>query len=48
VNASCESGQRLKRLKTTMGSDWKKLAWIWVWRHIGLGLAQRRLGIDGD
>jgi hypothetical protein len=37
-----------------MGSYWKKLAWIWVWRHVGLGLAHirlglapRRLGVDG-
>jgi hypothetical protein len=22
-----------------MGSYWKKLAWIWVWRHVRLGLA---------
>jgi hypothetical protein len=29
----------LKRLKTAMGSYWKKLVWIWVWRHVGLGLA---------
>jgi hypothetical protein len=45
----------LKRLKTAMGSYWKNLAWIgfgatsaWVWRHVGLGLAPRRLGIDGN
>ena len=38
-----------------MGGYWKKLAWIWVWRHVRLGLAPlplgvapRRLGIDGD
>jgi len=37
----------LKRLKTAMGSYWKKLEWIWVWRHVGLGLAPRRFGIDG-
>jgi hypothetical protein len=35
----------LKRLKTTMGSYWKKLAWIWVWRHVGLGLALCSLGV---
>jgi hypothetical protein len=29
----------LKRLKMAIISSWKKLAWIWVWRHIGLGLA---------
>ena len=29
--------QPLKRLKTAMGSYWKKLAWIWVWRHVPLG-----------
>jgi hypothetical protein len=29
----------LKRLKTAMGGYWKKLAWIWVWRHSRLGLA---------
>jgi hypothetical protein len=34
----------LKRLKTAMGSYWKKLAWIWVWRHVGLGLAPRPFG----
>ena len=28
-----------------MGSYWKKLAWIWVWRHVRLGLAPRRLGV---
>src|SRR5271155_565526 len=32
------AAKRLKRLKTAMGSYWKKLAWIWVWRHVGLGL----------
>jgi hypothetical protein len=38
-----------------MGSYWKNLAWIgfgatsaWIWRHVGLGLAPRRLGIDGN
>jgi hypothetical protein len=40
-----EAAKPLKRLKTAMGSYWKKLAWIWVWRHVGLGLAPRRLGI---
>ena len=35
----------LKRLKTAMGSYWKKLAWIWVWRHVGLGLAPRPFGV---
>jgi hypothetical protein len=30
-----------------MGGYWKKLAWIWVWRHVGLCLAPRPLGIDG-
>jgi hypothetical protein len=34
----------LKSLKTAMGSYWKKLTWIWVWRHSRLGLAPRRLG----
>jgi hypothetical protein len=34
----------LKTLKTAMGSYWKKLAWIWVWRHSRLGLAPYRLG----
>ena len=46
----------LKRLKTAMGAYWKKLAWIWIWRHVALGLrrhvgsglAPRRLGIDGN
>jgi hypothetical protein len=38
----------LKRLGTAMGRYWKKLAWIWVWRHSSLGLAPRPLGIDGD
>jgi hypothetical protein len=42
------AAKRLKRLKTAMGGCWKKLAWIWVWRHSRLGLAPRRLGIDGD
>jgi hypothetical protein len=35
----------LKRLKKAMGSYWKKLAWIWVWRHVRLGLAPRPLGV---
>jgi hypothetical protein len=34
----------LKKLKTAMGGYWKKLAWIWVWRHSRLGLAPRPLG----
>ena len=45
----------MKRLKTAMGGYWKKLAWIWVWRrirlgwrHVDLGLAPRRFGIDGS
>jgi hypothetical protein len=38
----------LKKLKTAMGGYWKKLAWIWVWRHVRLGLAPRRLGVDGS
>jgi hypothetical protein len=37
----------LKRLKTAMGGYWKKLAWIWVWRHVRLGLAPRPFGIGG-
>ena len=41
------AAKRLKRLKTAMGGSWKKLAWIWVRRHVRLGLAPRRLGIDG-
>jgi|HubBroStandDraft_1064217.scaffolds.fasta_scaffold17694_4 hypothetical protein len=41
------AAKSLKRLKTAMGGYWKKLAWIWVWRHVGLGLAPRRLGLDG-
>ena len=46
ANASCETGgKRLKRLKTAMGSYWKKLAWIWVWRHVGLGLAPCPFGV---
>jgi len=39
------AAKRMKRLKTAMGSYWKKLAWIWLWRHVGLGLAPRRLGV---
>jgi hypothetical protein len=35
----------LKKLKTAMGGYWKKLAWIWVWRHVRLGLAPRPLGV---
>jgi hypothetical protein len=27
-----------------MGNSWKKLAWIWVWRRVGLGLAPCRCG----
>jgi hypothetical protein len=34
----------LKRLKIAMSNSWKKLAWIWVWRHVGLGLAPRPFG----
>ena len=48
LNASCESARAaksLKRLKTAMGSYWKKLAWIWVWRHSRLGLAPLPLGV---
>ena len=39
------AAKRLKRLKTAMGSYWKKLAWIWVWRHVRLGLAPRPFGV---
>ena len=39
------AAKRLKRLKTAMGSYWKNLAWIWVWRHVGLGLAPRPFGV---
>jgi putative membrane protein len=28
-----------------MGGYWKNLAWIWVWRHVRLGLAPRPLGV---
>jgi hypothetical protein len=28
-----------------MGAYWKKLGWIWVWRHVRLGLAPRPLGV---
>ena len=35
----------LKTFKTAMGISWKKLAWIWGWRHVRLGLAPRRLGV---
>jgi hypothetical protein len=31
-----------------MGSSWKKLAWIWVWRHSRLGLAPRPFGVGAD
>jgi hypothetical protein len=31
------AAKRLKRLKTAMGGYWKKLAWIWVWRHSAWG-----------
>jgi hypothetical protein len=41
------AAKRLKRLKMAMGSYWKKLAWIWVWRRVGLGLAPLRFGL-GD
>ena len=34
----------LKKLKTAMGSYWKKLAWIWVGHHVRLGLAPLPLG----
>jgi hypothetical protein len=44
-NAPCESAKLLKRLKTAMGGYWKKLAWIWVWRHSRLGLAPRPYGV---
>jgi hypothetical protein len=43
----------LKRIKTAIGSYWKELTWIWVLRHVGLGLAPlplgacARFGIDG-
>ena len=39
-----EAAKPLKRLKTAIGSYWKKLAWIWVWRHVCLGLAPHPLG----
>ena len=47
------ASKRLKRLKTAMGSYWKKLAWIWVWRtsawvwrrSVGVGAAP--VCIDG-
>ena len=35
----------LKRLKTAMASYSEKLAWIWGWRHVRLGLEPRELGI---
>ena len=41
------AAKRLKRFKTAMGGYWKKLAWIWVWRHVRLGSAPCRLGIGG-
>jgi len=39
--------QASEKAQNGNGSYWKKLAWIWVWRHVRLGLAPRRLGIDG-
>jgi hypothetical protein len=42
---TARAAKPLKRLKTAMGSYWKKLAWIWVWRHVGLGLAPRPFGV---
>jgi hypothetical protein len=40
ANAGCLmplaiAAKPLKRRKTAMGSHWKKLAWIWVWRYVG-------------
>jgi hypothetical protein len=34
-----ETHKSLKRLKTAMSGSCQKLAWIWVWRHVGLGPA---------
>src|SRR5580658_2988635 len=39
------AAKSLKTLKTAMGGYWKKLAWIWVWRHVRLGLAPRPFGV---
>ena len=43
--AHCHAAKPLKTFKTTMGSSCQKLAWIWVWRHVCLGLAPRSLGV---
>jgi hypothetical protein len=43
-----EAAKPLKRLKTAMGSYWKKLAWVWVSRHAGLGLAPHPPGVGAD
>jgi hypothetical protein len=48
ADASCESARAaklLKRLKMAMEGYWKKLAWIWVRRHVRLGLARRPFGV---
>jgi hypothetical protein len=44
--ALARAAKPLKRVKTAMGSYWKKLAWIWVWRHSRLGSALHPLGLD--
>jgi len=38
----------LKTIKTAMGNSCKELAWIWGWRHIGLGSAPRPLGLGAN
>ena len=43
--AHCRAAKPLKTFKTTMGSSCLELAWIWVWRHVCLGLAPRPLGV---
>jgi hypothetical protein len=45
-DASCETGQALEKAQNGSGQLLeKRLAWIWVRRHEGLGSAPRRLGV---
>jgi hypothetical protein len=39
ANLAHESTKGLKKLKTAMANYSEKLAWIWGWRHVRLGLA---------
>jgi len=40
-----EAAKPLKWLKTAMDRSCRKLAWVWVRRHVGLGLAPHPFGV---